>query len=167
MTVTLTINTKEWDAMRARIAAANGHRVRVGVLASKGGSAPHDDDSEISLIELAAIHEFGSPAANIPERSYIRATMNGNEVIKSAIVRLSRALIAGRVDYVKALTILGEIVVAEIRKRITLGEGVPPPLKEATIARKGSSRPLVDTGRLVNAITYEVVAAAAARELAP
>jgi hypothetical protein len=54
---------------------------------------------------------------------------------------------------------LGQQMVSDVNQTVRSGAGVPPPLKPATIARKGSSRPLVDTGRLLSAITWVVTLA--------
>ena len=50
--------------------------------------------------------------------------------------------------------LLGQKYVGQIQARISAG--IPPPLAESTIARKGSSVPLIDTGQLRSAVTYEV-----------
>ncbi len=42
----------------------------------------------------------------------------------------------------------------KVKEKIT--EGIPPPLRETTIARKGSSKPLIDTGTLRASITHKV-----------
>lgn len=129
--------------------------LKIGVLASKGGDEEHPN-AKISLIELAAIHEFGSPAANIPERSFLRAPLRGTTWLPDLCAKLTKGVLIGRFTPERAMAILGETSVAAIKRYITTGDGVPPPLQPETIARKGSSRPLVDTSRLLNSITYVV-----------
>jgi len=125
--------------------------IRIGVLS--GG--PSDD--ELSQAELAAIHEFGAPRAGIPERSFLRATADLKRVEWMALFeRALRLVVAGRLTLDQAMGLVGQQAVADIVARIREGAGIPPPLKPATIAAKGSDRPLVDTGRLVQAISYEV-----------
>lgn len=149
-------NDKAWRKILGDVQKLAKLRVHVGVLASKGGDAQHDDESGLSLIELTAIHEFGSPAAHIPERAPIRTTFaEKQEEIGTVCTKAARAMLGGMTPE-RALTIVGLFTSTEVKKRITHGPHLPPPLKPATIARKGSDRPLVDTGRLVNAITYEV-----------
>ena len=46
--------------------------------------------------------------------------------------------------------------VAEVLMTAKIDEGLQPPLKPATIAAKGSSTPLIDTGQLYGQITHEV-----------
>ncbi len=130
--------------------------VKVGVLASKGGDAKHEG-SDFSLIELMAVHEYGSADGHIPDRAPMRLTFETTqEDFAQFIAKLARAVVMNQMSLVKALTLLGMKGVAEIKKTITQSD-LPPPLKAATIARKGSDRPLVDTGQLINSIQYEVI----------
>ncbi len=153
----VTYNDRVWREMRRALKKIGEGTIRVGVLASKGGNAPHDASGGISLIELAAIHEFGAPAAGIPERSFIRKTFKLRQrQLTRAIAKLANLAMLGRMPPEKALEILGAWSAGQVRDRILSGEGIPPPLKPETVRRKGSSRPLVDTGRLLQAITYEV-----------
>lgn len=150
------VDRKAWDAMRANIDAMGEQSVRVGVLGSKGGNAPHGDEG-LTMIELAVIHEFGSPAANIPERSFIRSAFEKNRAELAEFQgKLANAVILGKIRPAQALAMLGDWGVAKVRAGITEGDGIPPPLAASTIARKGSSRPLIDTGRMNGAVAYEV-----------
>lgn len=125
--------------------------VAVGVLgqeaaASRGG---------ITNVEVATIHEFGSPDAGIPERSFIRAGVDENRItIAKTQVKVAEAYVRGKIDADQALSLIGERVRGLIQKRIS--SNIPPALKPATIARKGSSVALIDTGQLRQSITYEV-----------
>ena len=147
-------NDKIWRDLYKKIGAAADRHVKVGVLASKGGLAEHDG---ITMVELAAIHEFGSPAANIPERSFLRRTFEVKEKEFAAITRkLATQIIKTDMTIDKALNILGAWGSAEVKKFVTVGDNVKPALKKATIDRKGSSRPLIDTGRMINSVQWEV-----------
>jgi hypothetical protein len=53
-----------------------------------------------------------------------------------------------------ALGQMGNFLVGAVRKQIRNGHFVP--LKPATIRRKGSSKPLIDTGQMMNGVTYVV-----------
>ena len=145
--------------LKVRAEEIASKRVHVGVLAT-GAGAQRVEGSDISVVELAAIHEFGSPAAGIPERSFIRSTLqvHEREALRHKTAELCRAVILGAMSVDQALNLLGVWATAAIRRSITTGK-ITPPLKQATIDRKGSSRPLVDTGQLINSITHEVVAA--------
>lgn len=145
---------KTFSEIRAHM--PKGAHVRVGVLA---GSGDHDG---ISMIELAAIHEFGSPAANIPERSFIRSTFARTDIVDGLnrqAAALARAIVAGKLTADVALGRIGAWAAAQIKGTIRnkMTEGPEDQaLKPATIARKKSSTPLVDTGRLLGAISWLV-----------
>lgn len=146
-------NHKVWDELRRKLKKAGkaGAVVKVGVLASAGA---HDGD--ISMVELAAIHEFGSPAAGIPERSFIRSTFRNNrELLAKFLLRTAKAVLSDKLSVEDALGQLGLWAVSQIKRTITAHD-IPPPLKASTVARKGSTKPLVDTGQLVNSISWEV-----------
>lgn len=156
------VDKRVWVKLLKRITRSRA-RVRVGVLQSGDGGTVH---GEITMVELAAIHEFGAPKANIPERSFIRRTFIDNRgELKQMQAQLARAIITGGKGVNQhttgmtvrgAMEILGTWGAAKVKNTISQTD-IPPPLKEATIAAKGSSKPLVDTGQLLQSITYEVV----------
>jgi hypothetical protein len=150
-----------WRRLVAKIGEAKNAYVKVGVLASAGG------DKEVSkgltLLELAAIHEFGSPAANIPERSFIRRTFSeseGRETLNKMLERIARGILADNLTAAQGLETLGLWAANAIKMRIK--SKIPPPLQPATIKEKlkkghaGGSTPLVATGQLIDSITSEV-----------
>jgi hypothetical protein len=109
------------------------------------------------LAMIAAVHEFGSPEHNIPERPFIR---NGIAAGRPKFSRLNAAnlqlILAGRKTVTDSLNELGVMAAGEVKRGITTLKFAP--LKPATIARKGSSRPLVDTGQLRQSVTYQLEA---------
>jgi hypothetical protein len=141
-----------WRKLREKLAGLPHREVRIGVLTSE------DAGPGLSLAELAAIHEFGAPSANIPERSFIRSTLRDErDKIEALCLRLARGIIADRLDLDAALGLLGTWAVAAIQAKIR--SNIPPELAQATVDRKHSTLALVDTGQLINSITYEVVSA--------
>jgi hypothetical protein len=52
------------------------------------------------------------------------------------------------------MKLIGMRVVGDIQDRIS--DGIPPPNSPITIARKGSSKPLIDSGQLRQSISFEV-----------
>ncbi|HXW52497.1 MAG TPA: hypothetical protein VEL47_00200 [Myxococcota bacterium] len=63
-------------------------------------------------------------------------------------------ILDGTLNVRRALTQLGEVVSKDIVQ--TINRGIAPELKPATVRRKGSSKALIDTGRLKGSITHEV-----------
>ncbi len=138
----------------ANLSRGKGGRVRVGVLhdAPKKG----DDTGRATLLEVAAYNEFGAPAANVPQRSFIRATVDAKKPeIQAAQGRVAKQVLAGKITFHQGLEQIGAKVVGLMKQRIAAG--IPPENAESTIARKGSSKPLINFGQLRGAITYEVV----------
>jgi hypothetical protein len=64
-------------------------------------------------------------------------------------------VLLGRLSEDAALGLLGTKAVGEIQKR--MARGIKPDNAPSTIAAKGSSTPLIDTGRLRQSVTYAVV----------
>lgn len=129
-----------------------GITVTVGV---QGKEATEDYEDGPSVAQVARVHEFGYPEGNIPQRSYMRATYDENrEKYRRLIVKGSRDTMLGKMKSRQGMFIAGETYRKDIIKRIK--SNIPPPLKQATIDRKGSSVALIDTGMLVAAITTVV-----------
>lgn len=141
-----------------RIREVKDARVHVGVLAddSKGGAR----EGDLTVAEIAAILEYGTKDGHIPARPFLRHTFDAHrEEMEKIGEKLIGQAVDGKITVDKALGIMGAKLSAEVKKCITSGPGVPPPNAPSTIKAKGSSRPLVDTGRLVNAITWAIVPA--------
>jgi len=125
--------------------------VLVGIFEAEGGK-PHGDDA-LTVLEVAAVHEFGSET--VPERSFLRGWFDENiERAREALRVLMVQVVEGRLRPETALNRFGLWLQAEIQKRIA--EGIPPPLAEITIERKGSSVPLIDKGQLRSSVTFKV-----------
>lgn len=129
-------------------------RLKVGVVGIK--AAQKHGDTGLTNAELAAIHEFGVPEKNIPERSFIRAGIDENVAdLKKVAAFGVKAVASGALSERQALGRLGLVSVAGIQKKFT--DGTLEPNKPATIKAKKSSTPLIDTGQLRQSIGFEVV----------
>ena len=94
----------------------------------------------------------------MPERSFIRGTVDAKKrLIARTAKTLMQRVFQGELDTKKALNLLGVFVQGLMRGRMS--QGIPPPLKAATIARKGSSKPLIDTGQLRSSVDLKVKSA--------
>ncbi len=150
------VKRKVWDDLIARCYGLDKAHVKVGILASKGAADKHPE-GQLSLVQIAAIHEFGNE--HVPERAPIRTTfyVRRKQELIDMQTKLARAIVTKGMDGIRALGMLGSWGAAAVKATITEGDGLPPPNAPSTIAAKGSSRPLVDTGLLKNSITYQVV----------
>ncbi len=145
------------DALVARIRALRSSKagVRVGILSDAPKKEREGATGKLSLLEVAAVHEFGAPRAGIPARSFIRGTIDERT---EDIARLERVMlakvVAGDIELKPALDAIGAKVAGWIQQRIAAG--IEPALSPATVAKKKSSTPLVDTGQLRSSVTWLV-----------
>lgn len=127
--------------------------VKAGVLEGSGEAPP----GELTNGQLAAIQEFGT--ATIPARPFVSSSFEANrDKYKGMLAAGLEKVYANELPVSKLLGLLGTAMAADIKKRVTAGANFEPNAP-STIAKKGSARPLVDTGRLVNSVTYQVVGA--------
>lgn len=118
--------------------------VHVGVLAV---------NEDVAL--RATVNEFGSPEKNIPERSFLRKTFDEKRTpLRDVQKRALSRVIAGKITVEEGLSIIGQWFQREVQRTIT--DTYSPPNAPSTIAKKGSSHPLIDTGEMRQAIAYEV-----------
>ena len=111
------------------------------------GSNDYPDGT--SVIMVGAVHEFGSPSKGIPQRSFLRSTVQENKrSYKNMFRKLAKKIIEGDMDSKKALQLVGLQVESDVKGKITSIDS--PELK----SREGN--PLVDTGHLRQSITHEV-----------
>lgn len=138
--------------LRSRLEGMADKEVVVGVTRASAG---RHQMGEINNAELAAVHEFGTKDGRIPERSFIRSSMAGNRdtYVKSHADNL-RKVVRGEMPFDKSLDLLGVRAAADVQQNIRNGDFES--LAQATIDRKGSSKPLIDTGNLRQSIKHEV-----------
>lgn len=140
--------------------------VLVGIPADKTGRR----DTPITSAALGFIHEYGSPAANIPPRPFlipgIRAAAPRTTVY---LAQAAKAAMDGNAERMeRAMHAAG--LAASVSVQSTIRAGISPPLQASTVAgrrrrsagssyrRKASAAsqvtPLIDTGQLLASITY-------------
>jgi phage gpG-like protein len=124
---------------------------------------PHEKDKREgdgkSIAEIAIDNQFGTRAkggkVHIPARPFFT---NATDKNKEKLALLTAKMIVEVQDHVRtpkeALTLLGEFMIGRIRKEITTGN-----YKEnakVTEKRKGSTKPLIDTGRMRASTTQAI-----------
>lgn len=110
----------------------------------------------MSVASIAVVHEFGAPIANIPSRPVMtQTTKKYSGVMGPLKARLLREVYAGRLTTTQALAQMGLYWEGKVKGMFR--EGDFQELSPATIAAKGSSRPLIDTAQLRNSCTSRVV----------
>lgn len=127
------------------------------------GAGEYDDGT--SVLEVALFNEFGT--RSIPERSFLRSTIDENEsLINTWREELLRKIIDEDWSVEKALEAIGFRIQTLIQNKIK--SNVPPPNSPATIKRKqalgvlgkevfeGRTSTLIESGLLLRSITYQV-----------
>jgi hypothetical protein len=133
------------EELAEKISTANA--VRVGFL--EGSTYP--DGTPVPMI--AAIHNYGAPAAGIPPRPFFsNVVAAGRKKWGNTLVSLLKQ---NDYDAAKVLRLMGEGIKGEIQNSINNGSYTP--LKPATARRKGFDKPLIDTGHMINSVDYEVI----------
>lgn len=123
----------------------------VGVL-GEDAERPYGE-GEITVAMVATWAEFG---LGQPMRSWLRGWADEDGPAIEERIRLeTRAVLEGKRTQREALDRIGVWAVGRIRERIA--RGIDPPNAESTIARKGSSVPLIDTGQLRSSIANRTV----------
>lgn len=95
---------------------------------------------------------WGGP---IPERPFMRNAMRDNKAAYvSALKMMARQIVEGSLSMFAAMSRLGLKAQGDIQKEIS--SLMSPPNSPVTIALKGSSKPLIDTGEMRQSVTYKV-----------
>ena len=101
------------------------------------------------------LHVKGSTThITIPERSFLRSghDENADKVLKNASMALGQ-VIDGKMSIDTWLDAYGQMMADTIK--LYIRDLKSPPNHPYTIEQKGSSNPLVDTGNLLESITWE------------
>jgi len=140
--------------------AKGGSHIKVGILAAEGSIKP--PGSNINFAGIASVNEFGTKTAGknrnvtVPARPFLSTTFETK--LRSFTNMTNKQILEilnGRQSTKGALDKLGVIFSAEVKNTITRLK--TPPNAPSTIARKGSSNPLIDTSRMRNSVAHETI----------
>lgn len=138
-----------YRSMRGNLDLMANSYTQVGVQAGT-----KESDGVTDLVTVAAANEFGTHT--IPERSFMRSTFDEDKAQLGEIKdREARAIMDGKKTVEESLALIGLYHAGRIQAKI---HSHPPPANAPeTIARKGSSGTLIDSGQLVQSITHTEV----------
>jgi hypothetical protein len=104
-----------------------------------------------SEVEKAIWNEFGTK--NAPPRPFIQSTTDEKRrEWRDTVRRLNRLILAGKMTAAEASELLGQDMQADIQQKIV--DLRDPPNAQATIDKKGSDNPLIDTGAMKDNVKY-------------
>lgn len=148
--------------LRQIISGFGDLRLRVGFFES----AAYPDGTPVAYV--AAIHEFGAPEQGIPPRPFMRPAAESNGAEWSRHMAEGAAAVArGAITPRQVLEAVGQLAAANVSEAIRDVDS--PPLLPATVEAKARkyadggargpgalTKPLVDTGLLIQSPTYVV-----------
>ena len=139
-----------WGRIKRTMSRLSGSYTKVGL---QQGSQRNDEGGLSSLVTVGAVHEFGAPNRNIPQRSFLRSAFDQHRrEIDQVLAKEKGAILAGTRTIEQSLDVVGLLHTAQVQAKIS--SNVPPHLAAATIEKKGSSRTLIDTRQLVQSIRH-------------
>lgn len=121
---------------------ASDKTVLVGIHEDAGST----DDGDLTMAQLGAIQHFGTQT--IPARPWLDVG------VKSGTQDYLEVIENHSDDIDNALEIIGQIAVGKVQQY--MADLQDPPNAPNTIAKKGSSNPLIDTGALRQSVTYSI-----------
>lgn len=146
--------TKDGARFRAEMNKLKKLQVRVGFQRGKVMAKNHDgNDSETDLCDVAMFNELGTSTA--PSRPFLRKSVDDNaekinRFLKSQLQRIKN----GDADAEGVLKAIGTFQKGLVQKTIRNGEFEPN--APSTISRKGSSKPLIDTGHMRQSVNFVI-----------
>ena len=138
--------TADGEKFKQTIEELKRLEVRVGIQQGAGS------EDGVDLVDIAMFNELGT--VHIPSRPFLRDSVDahGDEINSFLQSTKSNLLKGGSAEI--ALKRIGVFQKGLIQKEIRDGDFVPN--SPATIKKKGSDRPLIDTGRMRQSINYVI-----------
>lgn len=150
---------KGWKRIEKELQKAHGAHVKVGFPEEKPKiHKPKDGENSkpIDMAQLASVLNFGTTDGRIPPRPFISETLDLNlDAVTETIEKIKSKIFEGKLTASKGLAQLGAYYKGLMQR--TIREEVWQANAESTIAKKGSSTPLIDTSQLRQSVDFEVV----------
>lgn len=143
---------KGWSRIQRQLRQNKNVQVKVGIQSNSG----YHREGDVPLTTIAAVNEFGSSDGVIPERSFIRSTIDENQKKYLKWLKKAASDLMGPIAAVhKAFDVIGLKVASDMKRTMTQLKS-PPNAPSTMKAKRGVNNPLVDTGQLRNSITHVV-----------
>lgn len=144
--------TPEGRRLMKELRELEGLEVRIGYQRGTLSGNP-DDSSRADLVDIAMWNEFGT--VNIPSRPFMRDSVDKHEAaINHMLTAQKDALLHGATAR-EILNTAGLFQQDLIQTEIEQGDFVAN--APATVRKKGSDKPLIDTGTMKNSVHYQIV----------
>lgn len=108
-----------------------------------------------AMVLRAAVNEFGSKGEHVPERPFMRNAIRDNlGKYQTMFADGARAILRGVKTKEQVLEEVGKVAAQDIRKEIHAL--MTPPNSPETIRTKGSANPLVESGKMADAVEHKL-----------
>lgn len=164
MKITYTIKTNKIPKIEKSLVKINNKKIKAGVFGEQAWLAGiHEFGCRIKVTDKMRnyLHSQGlhlnpsTQTITIPERSFLRAgyDKNKNNIAKKASQIISYALY-GEMNEEEFFKLIGLIMKSNIQD---YARDLSAPANHSyTVKQKGSTNPLINTGDMINSISYEV-----------
>ncbi len=125
------------------------HKVEVGFIGNEKG------EGGTPVAEYAYYVEFGKGKGNTPRPFFRNALVKIDEKLSEMVTPLIMRAVQSESDGKAVLTTIGEEMVGIIQESISNGSYAAN--KEGTLKYKSGTKPLVDTGTMLGAISFKIV----------
>lgn len=147
---------KKWLKLKKELKLLDKSYTEVG-LQDDGKEYP-DDDKKVAQVGFD--NEYGVTGGSgkwkVPPRPFMSTSFDENRnKMNGLITREYDKVIAGSITVKNALSLVGEWMTGVVKMKITNIKS--PPNAEYTKQKKGSSNPLIDSGRMRASITHKEV----------
>ncbi len=143
--------TPEGRRFMKELRELSGLEVRIGYQRGTLSGRP-DDSSRADLVDIAMWNEFGT--VDIPSRPFMRDSVDKHEAaINHMLTEQKDALLHGATAR-EILNTAGLFQQDLIQTEIEQGDFVAN--APVTVRRKGSDKPLIDTGTMKNSVHYQI-----------
>lgn len=128
-----------------------GHSIKIGIWDEGGG----EGNKKASVLEYAMFNEFGT--SRIPARPFMQTTYDNHaDEVKKFTELMVDKIINNSATTERTLKVIGEFYQMKVQQTIREAKNWAAPNDPKTVELKGSSSPLIDTGRLIGAVRYEI-----------
>lgn len=141
-----------WKKLLDSLKVLDGGTTKVGVHQGTEHRSKDSGKTKTSdLVKIAAANELGTK--HIPARAAMRKALDDNlRKLNNFKSRLLNGVYSGKLHPKRALGLLGAFHTAQVKKKIT--DLKTPPNAPATIKKKKSSNPLIDTSQFRGSINH-------------
>jgi hypothetical protein len=151
------VKDRGWSKLKRNDVNLKGAHVKVGVIGGSNTiSSNTEGNSETPIIEYAIYNEYGTNDGVVPSRPFMRQSFDENKnKLRSIAASSYKNSGTNSTELIKkVLAQIGVLHQSQVQDKIV--DIKTPPNAPSTVASKGSSNPLIDSGDLKKSISHNV-----------